>query len=473
MAGPVVAGDARPVQHDRDRQAVKRDVHQQLIESTVEERGVERDHRVQATERQTRGAGQRVLLGDADIVGAVGVGLGERRQAGGMEHGRGDRHDVTTLGAEAHQLLAEHVGPAVRLGLLLTGQRVERLRRVEAVLVVVLGGRVTVALGGEDVHDDRPAEIAGLAQRRLDGLLVVAVDRADVLQPEILEHHLRRDDVLDALLETVQGLVQGSADHGHLAEVLLDELKDMLVVLRHAQRRQMGGQAADRRRIGPAVVVDDDDERQVGVLGVPGDVVERLPGHAPGQRTVADHRDDRAAGVAAQLVRLGEPVGVRQGGRGVGVLDDVVVGLGLARVARKAALLAERDEVGRAPGEHLVHVRLVAGVPQDAVSRRVEDPVQRDGQLDDPEVRAEVASDAGGGVDQEVAQLRGQCRELADLQTLEISRTLDGFQQAGPPCARTVGSLAPLAHGIIPSACCRPARVYVPGSPVPAALRPS
>jgi hypothetical protein len=53
------------------------------------------------------------------------------------------------------------------------------------------------------------------------------------------------------------------------------------------------GQPALRRGIGPGVVVDDDDERQV-LLG--GDVVDRLPRHAAGQRAVTDHRDRMPVG---------------------------------------------------------------------------------------------------------------------------------------------------------------------------------
>ena len=43
-------------------------------------------------------------------------------------------------------------------------------------------------------------------------------------------------------------------------------------------------------------------------------------------------------------------------------------------------------------GQQLVHVGLVAGVEDDRVPRRVEDAVQRDGELDDAEVGAEVAA---------------------------------------------------------------------------------
>ena len=96
----------------------------------------------------------------------------------------------------------------------------------------------------------------------------------------------------------------------------------------------------------------------------------------------------------------------------MGVLDDVVLGLGLARVAGQAALLAQRVEVGRAAGEDLVHVGLVAGVEDDPVVRRVEDPVDGDGQLDHAEVGAEVAAVPGDLGDQEVADLAGELVEL-------------------------------------------------------------
>jgi hypothetical protein len=59
-----------------------------------------------------------------------------------------------------------------------------------------------------------------------------------------------------------------------------------------------------------------------------GDVVERFPAHAAGQCAVADHRYDAAVVLAADRERLGQPVGVGQGGRGVRVLQEVVLGLG-------------------------------------------------------------------------------------------------------------------------------------------------
>ncbi len=79
--GAVLAGEPGPVEHDRDRQPVQGDVHQQLVEGPVEERRVERDHRVQPARGQAGGRGQRVLLGDADVVEPVREAVGEGARA--------------------------------------------------------------------------------------------------------------------------------------------------------------------------------------------------------------------------------------------------------------------------------------------------------------------------------------------------------------------------------------------------------
>ena len=133
--------------------------------------------------------------------------------------------------------------------------------------------------------------------------------------------------------------------------------------------------------------------------------------------------------LAADRVGLGQAVGVAQRGRGVGVLDDVVLGLGLARVAAEAALPAQPVELPGAAGQHLVHVGLVAGVPHDPVAGRVEDPVDRERQLDHAEVGAEVPADGRAGGDQEVADLGRQGRQLVVGEAAEVARTRDLIEQ--------------------------------------------
>ncbi len=114
----------------------------------------------------------------------------------------------------------------------------------------------------------------------------------------------------------------------------------------------------------------------------------------------------------------------------MGVLDDVVDRLGLARVAGQAALLAQLVEARGAAGDDLVHVGLVPGVEDDPVLRGVEDPVQRQGQLDDAEVGAEVAAGAGDLADQEVADLGGQLVELGVGEVAQVTRAGDPVQHS-------------------------------------------
>ena len=57
---------------------------------------------------------------------------------------------------------------------------------------------------------------------------------------------------------------------------------------------------------------------------------------------------------------------------------------------------------------------------------RVEDAVKRDRQLDDAEVRAEVAAGAGDVLDEEPADLGGELLELIEAQGVEIAGSGDG-----------------------------------------------
>ena len=400
VAGAVGAGDAGPVERHRDRQLVQRHVHQQLVERPVQERRVDRDHRVQARHRQPGRHRHRVLLGDADVVDAVRVGGLERGQPDRVQHRGGDRDHVGAAGADRDHLVRVQVGPAALGG----GRRRRRSsgdgRRgrdlVQAVLFVLLGQRVAEALAGDRVHQHRLAVLGRAAQRLLHHLLVVAVDGADVLDAEILEQHLRLEEVLEAFLGAVQRAEERVADDRGAGDRGLDQVEHLLVALVNADRGQVAGEPADRRLVGAAVVVDHDDQPRVARDG---DVVERLPGHAAGQRAVADHRDDGTVVLAAQPVGLGHAVGVRQRGRRVAVLHQVVLGLGPARVARQPAALPQRVELGQPAGQQLVHVGLVPGVEDQLVLGRVEHPVQRDRQLDHAQVGAQVTAGARHGLD--------------------------------------------------------------------------
>jgi hypothetical protein len=164
--------------------------------------------------------------------------------------------------------------------------RIDHTDTVEEVGLVRLGWGVASSLFRYRVHNHRAIEVAGPDQSRFHIDDAVTVDRTDVLQPEVLEHSLRRHDVLDALLDSMQRAVGGPAQHRRSGQDSLTPIEEPLIAISRAQRRQMGRDSADRRRVGPLVVVDDDDHLPVRGAG---NVVQRLPGHPTGQRAVTDY----------------------------------------------------------------------------------------------------------------------------------------------------------------------------------------
>ena len=107
----VAAGDAGAVEDERHTRPVQCAVHEHLVEGPVEEGRVDRDDRVQSGEGQPGGHRHGVLLGDADVEDAVGVGGGEAVEPDRDEHRRGDGDDVGPLGPDADHLLVELVRP--------------------------------------------------------------------------------------------------------------------------------------------------------------------------------------------------------------------------------------------------------------------------------------------------------------------------------------------------------------------------
>src|SRR3954471_19235475 len=104
---------------------------------------------------------------------------------------------------------------------------------------------------------------------------------------------------------------------------------------------------------------------------------------------------------------------------------------GPRRIARKPSGLAQRGEAGSPTSQQLVHVGLVAGVPQQDVARRRENPVQGDGELDDTEVGPEVPAGSRDRGDQELADLPRQGRQRGGVEPFEVVGAVEGLQQTG------------------------------------------
>ncbi len=136
-------------------------------------------------------------------------------------------------------------------------------------------------------------------------------------------------------------------------------------------------------------------------------MVQRLEGHAGGQRAVTDHRN----GLAITALQAGGNGHAQRGtDRGAGVADakGVVLALGAAREGGDAVLLAQGAHALAPAGEDLMRIRLMAHVPHQPVVRGVEDVMQRDGQLDHAQAGTEMPTGLTDRVEQFQAQFIGQ-----------------------------------------------------------------
>ena len=106
-----------------------------------------------------------------------------------------------------------------------------------------------------------------------------------------------------------------------------------------------------------------------------------------------------------------------------------MIRLDSGRVPGEASLFTQCRKV-LAAGNKLVDVGLVAGVPQDRVFGRVEDAVQRQSQLNDTKVWAQVAAGFGDRVDQVVTDFAGQVDQLNGCQACKVSGGVDPIQKA-------------------------------------------
>ncbi len=198
---------------------------------------------------------------------------------------------------------------------------------------------------------------------------VVTVDGADVVEAQFLEPHAALPEVAGVFLHA------GGAAFPALGQALRQLLGDIAPIEIGAARRGAGEivrQRADGRRDRHVVVVEDDDQALVASAGV----VDRFVGHAGAHGAVTDHGDD-VVRLACEVAGAGHAEGCGNGRGGVAGAEGVVFAFRAAGETCQAAALAQRADAIAAAGQDLVGVGLVANVPDEPVTRGIEDPVQR------------------------------------------------------------------------------------------------
>ncbi|CPQ20226.1 Uncharacterised protein [Bordetella pertussis] len=412
----VGAHQAGAVQREGDIQVLQRHVVHQLIVAALQEGGIDGHHGLLPLTGQPGGERHGVLLGDAHVEIALREALLELDQPAALAHGRRDAPQPLVALGHVAQPLAEHLREGLagrRLGLLDADGGVE-LARAVVEHGIGLGQLVALAFAGDHVQELQARQRPQVLQGGHQGVEVVAVDRADVVESELLEQRRRRHHALGVLFEPARQLQ-------HRRHMLQHRPPDILgrgVELPGHQPRQIAIERAHRRRNRHVVVVQHD--QQVDVGRDPR-VVHGLEGHARGHGAVADDGDVLALHTG---VARGHGHAQRRGNRGGRMrgAEGVVLGLAALGKTRDAALLAQVRHAFAAAGQDLVRIRLMAHVPDDAVMRRVEDIMQRQRQLDRAQVRRQVAARARHRLEHEAAQLVGQPLEFAAVQLPEVGR---------------------------------------------------
>ena len=103
----------------------------------------------------------------------------------------------------------------------------------------------------------------------------------------------------------------------------------------------------------------------------------------------------------------------------MGALNNVVLRLGALRVTSKTAFLAKPRKV-LSPGQELVNIRLVPGVPDEGIFGGIKNSVQSDGQLNHTKVWTQVPTGLRHFGDEELTNLSSQLVELGGTQSIQV-----------------------------------------------------
>ena len=219
------------------------------------------------------------------------------------------------------------------------------------------------------------------------------VDRSVVAEAEVFEEDGGEDEVFAALLYLAGEFTRGWS--GDFFEEVRSFIVEPGIGRVGGDFIEVAGDGADVFVDRPFVVVEDDDEALRGA----GHVVESFKGRTAGECGVAGNGDDML--IPTLLVAAcGETEGGGKGGSRVAGTVAIVLGFGAEKEAIEAVLRADGLDLVPPAGEHFVDVALVGDVEEELVFRRIKDPVEGDGELYDPEVRAEVSAGLRETVDE-------------------------------------------------------------------------
>ncbi len=372
-----------------------------------------------------------MLLGNAGVEDAAGKEFGELVEPGARGHGGGDGDDARIVLGFLDQRGGEDGGVGGGVGGRLGLGAGDDVELGDAVILVgrVLGRGIALALLGDDMDEDRA--LFGVADIFEDGqevVEIVPVDGAHIVEAELLEERAAGEEGAREFLGAAGRFVE---ERGELRDEVAGRGAGAAIDRARDKPRQRGAQGPGRRAIDMSLSL----RMTMSRASMAPALFMRLIGHARRHGAIADDGHDIA--LDAQML-AGDGHAEAGGNRGGGVpgAEGVVFAFGPAGEAGEPVLLAQRADAVAAAGEDLVGIGLVADVEDDAVVRGVEDRMQRHGELDHAEARAQMPAGDGDGVDHLGAQLVGKLAQVLARQGPEIGGEVDGIEQR---CLRLVG----------------------------------
>ena len=283
VGGAVGTHQARAVQRQHHGQLLQGHIVDQLVVGALQKGGVNSHHWAQALAGHASGKGECVLLGNADIVVAVGKAAVKLHHARALAHGRGDGHQLGVLRGHVAQPLAKHLGEGGfggHAGWRQTHLGVEFARAVVGNRVA-LGQVIALAFARDHMQKLGPGQVAQVFQGGDQGVQIMPVNRADVVEAKLFKQGGGGDDVLGLLFKAAGEFKQrcGRAFEHLLAQVLGGGVKTPAHEL-----RQIAVERAHWRADGHVVVVQDDQHIRPSHPGV----VECLERHAGSHGAVAN-----------------------------------------------------------------------------------------------------------------------------------------------------------------------------------------
>ena len=285
---------------------------------------------------------------------------------------------------------------------------------------VGLSQLVTLTLFGDHVQKLWPLEVADIFQRRDEGVQIVAVNRADVIEAKLLKQSGWHDHALGVLFNALGQFKQGWCAFEHR----LAHIFGCCVKLPAHQLRQIAIECSHWRADTHVVIVQDHEKIAVGHPGV----IQGFKGHARRHCAVADDGHGMAL-FALNTGCQGHAQRCRDGGARVGRTKRVVFAFAALREAAQAPELAQGLHAVTPTGQNFVRVSLVAHIPDQPVAGGVEHVVQRHGELHGAQVGTQVAASLGDAVEQIGTQFISQLPQLLARDLAQIRRIIDGVQQ--------------------------------------------